>query len=108
MKATSGRTFLSLALLGLVLAGSLWTGLTAWQNGVWARVPTMQLQGSPDGDEVLISLGTGPGDKTVCMSPEVRCSWPTQDLARVPAAERASHDRKVATAPSPDVQPKQD
>ena len=67
----------------------------------------MHLQSSPEADEVLVSLGSSPGDKTVICTSRDHCQWPAQDLARTPAAERQPNEGKLVAVPGTDVQPRQ-
>ena len=115
MKTTFGRTCLILALLSVSLAAAVPVGLKARHNGATqAHIAGMQLQGSPDADEVAAAPSADEGDKTAACTLR-DCPAPKYELAlaridREPVFVRTDapqpNESKAFIAPGDDVQPK--
>jgi hypothetical protein len=114
MTTMSVRNGLILALLGLSLAAAVSVGLNARHTGITIQSHTagMQLQGSPDAEEVAAAPDADEGDRTASCT-QRGCQAPKQELALVridqePVFARIDvpqpHEGKAFAAPRDDVE----
>jgi len=116
MQKRSRRTWAILALLSYSVAAALAIGLTSLQSRMAAPAQTtaMELQGSPDADEISAAPDTDAGDKSAacplrdCLAPKHELALARIDrepvFARIDAPE--PNESKAFIALGDDVQPK--
>jgi len=116
MQKRSRRTWAILALLSYSVAAALAIGLTSLQSRMAAPAQTtaMELQGSPDADEISAAPDADAGDKSAACA-QRDCPVPKHELAlaridqepmfvRIDAPQ--PNESKAFIAPGDDFQPK--